>query len=102
MKLNKTPEFERVTEDIRAKADAARLSNIWHAFSNDECAAWVRPLMAVGHSNGTASQILGITLGQVAGVRNRKNIPSRNPARGGHKPKESRNVAKLGNRRKKK
>lgn len=83
MKLNRTDDFERVTEDIRAKAEAAGLARIWHALSDMQRAQWVRPLMAVGHSNRTASDVLGVTSGKVAGIRRRHHIPSRNPHQGG-------------------
>lgn len=94
MKLNKTKEFEKVTVDIGAKARAAGLPNIWHAFSDEKRAGWVRPLMTVGHSNTTAAKVLGLTPGQVAGIRDREHIPSRNPATRGRKRKTS-NVVKL-------
>lgn len=83
MPLNKTDDFDSVTEDIRKKAEGAGLSTIWRSFSDDKKAGWIRPLMDVGHSNKTAAATLGITLGQVAGIRNKKSIPSRNPPRGG-------------------
>ena len=78
MRLNKTPEFERVTEDIGARASDMRLSYVWRKMTDEHREQFVRPLMEVGHSNTTAGYVLGVTKGQVAGLRHRIGIPSRN------------------------
>jgi hypothetical protein len=83
--LKKTEDFERVTADIGAKAKTANLSHSWRALTLDERAVLVRQLMEVGHSNATCAKALGITPGQVAGVRWLRDIPSRNPITGGRK-----------------
>lgn len=89
-RLNKTPNFDQVTADISAKARAAHLPQIWHAITDEQRGQWVKPLMEVGHSNGTAAKALGFgASNKVAGVRTREKIPSRNEPKGGRSRKAS-------------